>query len=61
LGAAASGFSGMAWYPTGNNSVTDALVRAGTSLAGSLAYAEFNEFEADLFKLLGKWFSPKLK
>src|SRR5580704_1721359 len=40
LGAAASGFSGMAWYPTGGNSVASALVRGGMSLAGSLAYAE---------------------
>lgn len=61
LGAAASGFSGMAWYPTGSNSVSDALVRGGQSLLGSLAYAEFYEFEPDIFRLLSKWFSPKLK
>jgi hypothetical protein len=61
VGAAASGFTGMAFYPAGSNTVADALERSGMSLAGSLAYAELYEFEPDIFKLLGKLFTPALK
>ena len=60
LGALSSGFSGMAFYPNGQNTVTDALKRSAMSLGGSAAYAEFFEFEPDVFRVLGKWFSPKL-
>ena len=60
-GAMASGFSGMAYYPAGSNTVGAALKRSGMSLAGSLAYAELWEFEPDLFGLVRKWFTPKVK
>jgi hypothetical protein len=60
-GALASGFSGMAYYPAGDNSVGSALKRSGMSLGGSLIYAELWEFEPDLFRLVRKWFTPKLK
>lgn len=61
LGALSSGFSGMAFYPNGQNTVTDALKRSAMSLGGSAVYAEFYEFEPDFFRVLRKWFSPKLQ
>jgi hypothetical protein len=60
-GALASGFTGMAFYPRADNTVAAAFARSGMSLGGSLAYSEFYEFEPDLFHLIGKWFTPKLK
>lgn len=61
IGAFSSGFVGMAWYPTPEDTVRRSLRRSGASLAGSLIYAELYEFEPDIFKVIGKWFSPKLK
>jgi len=60
-GALASGFTGMAFYPSSNNTFGSALKRSGMSFGGSLAYAELYEFEPDIFRILGKRFSPKSK
>jgi hypothetical protein len=57
-GAFADGFVGMGFYsqdPTWGQS----LKRTGTSLASSLGYIEFYEFEPQIFGWLTKRFSPK--
>jgi hypothetical protein len=57
-GAAANGFVGMSFYPT-SGTVNQSLRRGGTSLASSLLFVEFSEFEPDILHKLGSLFSPK--
>jgi hypothetical protein len=57
-GAFADGFVGMGFYDR-DATWGQSLKRTGTSLASSLGYIEFYEFEPDIFGWLNKRFSPK--
>jgi hypothetical protein len=61
VGAAAGGFVALAWQPRNRQTVDHAFVQMGTSLAGSLAGAEFHEFEAEIMRWVSNHLEPKLK
>jgi hypothetical protein len=54
VGAASSGVVGLTWYPARQNTPGDVLSRTGQAYGGYLASAVFQEFQADLFRALGK-------
>jgi hypothetical protein len=55
-GAASSGLAGMAWYPDRLNRPVDVLSRTGSAYGGYLGSALFQEFQADIFHMVGKMF-----
>jgi hypothetical protein len=57
-GAAANGFIGMTFYPD-SGTVNESLRRSATSLGSSLLTVEIAEFEPEIFRWIGKRFSPK--
>ena len=54
VGAASSGLVGLSWYPARQNTPGDVLSRTGQAYGGYVASALFQEFQADLFRVLGK-------
>lgn len=61
VGAAAGGFIALTWEERNKQSVDDAFEHMGTSLAGSLAGAEFREFAPAIMRWVTHLFEPKLK
>jgi hypothetical protein len=55
-GAAASGFSGYAWYPSPLATPKEAALRAGSSLGTALAASFYTEFQPEVGRLLGAIF-----
>lgn len=53
-GAASSGVVGLSWYPGRLNTPGQVLSRTGSAYSGYVASAVFSEFQADVFRLLGK-------
>jgi hypothetical protein len=55
-GAFASGFIGMTWTPTRDNSLAAAFGRTGTAMAGYAGSNVLHEFQPDIINVLGKLF-----
>jgi len=55
-GAASSGLVGLAWYPGRLNRPVDVVSRSASAYGGYLASNIFEEFQADIFHMLGKMF-----
>jgi len=53
-GATSSGVVGLSWYPQRLNTPGQVLSRTGSAYGGYVASAVFAEFQADIFRLLGK-------
>jgi hypothetical protein len=58
-GAAASGFSGYAWYPSPLATPKEAALRAGSSLGTALAASFYTEFQPEVGRLLGAIFKRR--
>lgn len=54
VGASSSGVVGLAWYPDRLNHPDQVVVRGASAYGGYVASAIFSEFQADVFRLLGK-------
>jgi hypothetical protein len=54
VGASSSGLVGLSWYPERLNTPGQVLARTGSAYGGYVASAIFSEFQADIFRLLGK-------
>jgi len=55
-GAASSGLVGLAWYPGRLNRPVDVVSRSASAYGGYLASNVFQEFQADIFHMVGKMF-----
>jgi len=55
-GAASSGVVGYAWYPGRLNRPVDVVSRSASAYGGYLASNIFQEFQSDIFHLVGKMF-----
>ena len=53
-GASSSGLVGLAWYPDRLNTPGQVMARTGSAYGGYVASALFSEFQADIFRFLGK-------